>query len=339
MYDINSLKFRKKIPNEKDLLDKVTDYEIYTYYIGTFKVGKPFSSPLLRDEHPSFAIFASKKYPGRLFFKDHRGPSGDSITFIKELFNLSYKDTLERIIVDFRLEEYFLISNTNLKQLKPVEYRLDKSSRKEFLASKLDLNITSRGWEQHDLIYWKSHGISKNTLEIFNVVPIKYYWMYGRVYTADRLAYAYKEWKDEELNYKVYQPRRSSNNHKFVNGFLDGTFSGWELLPKKTNIIIITKSAKDCMFLYEHGYYAIAPQGEGYTFKPQVIDILKSKCDKLLLFYDCDEAGLNSAKRNAKEFNIEYITTGDINSKDITDYYKNKGLTSAIKLLTDIIKI
>ena len=45
----------------KDLLDKVTDYDIYSYYIGAFKPGKLLNSPLRPDDKiPSFAIFPSK---------------------------------------------------------------------------------------------------------------------------------------------------------------------------------------------------------------------------------------------------------------------------------------
>lgn len=332
MYDIN--RFVKKQLTEESLLEEVSEYEIYRYYIGDFVIGRPFNSPLAKDDNPSFTIFIPKKYPGKLFFKDFRGITGDAIVFVKEHFGLNYKEALERIAIDFNLEDKFLI-NTSFKQIKPVTLRLAKEDRLDLKKESLNLKITSRDWKIHDKTYWKSYGISKGTLELFNVVSIKYYWMYDKLYNADKYAYAYKEWKDNELNYKIYQPFRESNNHKFVNGFLDGTFSGWDLLPEYSNLIIITKSAKDCMFLYEHGYNAIAPQGEGYTFKPQVIDILKAKCKKLVLFYDNDEAGINSAKRNCEEFNLEYVTTNS-KYKDITDYYKNNGLEKTINLLNKI---
>lgn len=54
----------------KDLLDKLNDYDIYSYYVGQFKIGKLFNSPLRSDDkNPSFAIF--KGNGGGLFFKDH----------------------------------------------------------------------------------------------------------------------------------------------------------------------------------------------------------------------------------------------------------------------------
>ena len=65
----------------KDLLDKLDDYDIYSYYVGDFKVGKLFNSPLrTTDKNPSFAIF--KGINGGLFFKDHgSGEGGNALKF------------------------------------------------------------------------------------------------------------------------------------------------------------------------------------------------------------------------------------------------------------------
>ena len=42
----------------KDLLNKVDDYTIYSYYLGNIKPGKLINSPLRNnDKMPSFAIF------------------------------------------------------------------------------------------------------------------------------------------------------------------------------------------------------------------------------------------------------------------------------------------
>ena len=47
----------------KDLLDKLDDYDIYSYYVGQFKIGKLFNSPLRSDDkNPSFAIFNKLKF-------------------------------------------------------------------------------------------------------------------------------------------------------------------------------------------------------------------------------------------------------------------------------------
>ena len=54
----------------RDLLEKVSDYDIYSYYLGSIKPKKLINSPLRPDDKiPSFAIFPTND--GTLLFKDH----------------------------------------------------------------------------------------------------------------------------------------------------------------------------------------------------------------------------------------------------------------------------
>ena len=80
----------------KDLLDKLNDYDIYSYYVGQFKIGKLFNSPLRSDDkNPSFNIF--KGNGGGLFFKDHgSGEGGNALKFVKLIKNIQTRDELER---------------------------------------------------------------------------------------------------------------------------------------------------------------------------------------------------------------------------------------------------
>ena len=53
MYD----KKRVKLPTNITLdyiLSKVTEYDIYAQYIGSFKVGMIYNSPFRKDKNPSF---------------------------------------------------------------------------------------------------------------------------------------------------------------------------------------------------------------------------------------------------------------------------------------------
>ena len=46
----------------KDLLSMLDDESIYTYYLGSIKIGKLINSPLRYDDkNPSFAIFRGKQ--------------------------------------------------------------------------------------------------------------------------------------------------------------------------------------------------------------------------------------------------------------------------------------
>ena len=86
----------------KDILDGISDYDIYAYYIGKFKVGKLYNSPLRNNDLiPSFAIFPSRN--GDLLFKDFGGDSLRAIAFVSKLFDLNFPETLRKINYDFGL--------------------------------------------------------------------------------------------------------------------------------------------------------------------------------------------------------------------------------------------
>ena len=72
----------------RDLLEKVSDYDIYSYYLGPIKPKKLINSPLRPDDKiPSFAIFPTKD--GSLLFKDHgTGEAGNAIKFMKLYKNI-----------------------------------------------------------------------------------------------------------------------------------------------------------------------------------------------------------------------------------------------------------
>ena len=80
----------------RDLLDKLSDYDIYAYYLGKFKPGKLMNSPLRPDDKiPSFAIFPGKT--GGLLFKDHgTGESGNALKFMKLYRQLDTREEIER---------------------------------------------------------------------------------------------------------------------------------------------------------------------------------------------------------------------------------------------------
>lgn len=331
MFDPNDNKYSKTRPTEEKILEDVSDYNIFRYYVGEFKIGIPFSSPFRKDDHPSFAIFNWDKTPGRLFFKDHRGPSGDCFTLVKILYNLDRDQCLDLIVKDFNLENKYIINDCN--KVKATKKPIKLLETPILNKNPLNLGINVRDWKSYDYSYWASYGISPQTLHLFDVAPIKMYYKYDRVHKADKYAYAYKEYKDNVISYKVYQPFRKSNDDKFINGFVDATISGWRFLPEKGDLLVISKSNKDMMLLYELGYNTIAPQGEGYNFKSKTVDILKSRFNNIVLFYDHDKAGIKSMEKHRAEWNFNLITTLDITNKDISDYFKRYGRKKTKELL------
>ena len=89
---------------KENILKKVSEYQVFSYYLGCdFKSGVVMSSPLRQDDKPSFSIFTDRK--GTLRFKDFgTGDTGDCFTLIQKLFGIDFYSSLIRISEDFKLD-------------------------------------------------------------------------------------------------------------------------------------------------------------------------------------------------------------------------------------------
>ena len=92
-------------------------------------------------------------------------------------------------------------------------------------------------------------------------------------FPAEKLAYAYHEYKDGIMTLEIYQPE--SEKHKWMTTHDSSVWQGWEQmkLKSRSNTLIITKSRKDVMFFFEHSKYASTSfQAEGVLPKKHVIE-------------------------------------------------------------------
>ena len=86
------------------ILSKITEYDIFVYYIPSFKkLGKKFRSELREDNSPTVSIIA---YNGKLLYKDFGNPDHtfDCFNYIKHKYNCSFIDALRIIDCDFNLK-------------------------------------------------------------------------------------------------------------------------------------------------------------------------------------------------------------------------------------------
>lgn len=317
-----------KYPTEDELFEQVSDYEIFRYYVGDFVIGKAISSPLRDDTRPSFGIFQSSK-SGKLLFKDFGlDETGGAVRFVQLLYDLTWKEAMDLIMIDFGLSRNTVAPRLHNKP-KPKRY-----SREEMLVkSKQTLGYKTRAWNGWDKHYWRDkYGISKKLLEEYDVSPLEYIFFGDNIIKADRLAYVYKEYKDGEHRFKIYQPE--SKNIKWLNNYVKGTLAGYRQLPETGDLLFIASSLKDGLVLKSLGYDFIAPQTEGYSFKPSVMDELKSRFKQIVVLYDSDDAGISAAHKLKKEFGLEIMFPDDF-IKDISDYRAIKGKESTVNFIKD----
>ena len=308
----------------KDLLGKVDDYSIYSYYLGQFKVKKPMNSPLRSDDkNPSFVIFNSNT--GGLLFKDFgTGESGNAIKFIKLYRNITSLEELEKELLR-------IIHKINPSQ----EVRKNVYSYEG--SNNIDIGIVRQPFTQIDKQYWRQFHISLNTLKKFNVFSIKYF-LCNRVvrgtYKDSSPMYAYKVFD----KFKIYRPLASKYT-KWRTNLTNRHVQGLAELPQGGGgVLIITKSLKDVMCLSEMGFNAIAAASETTFIPEDILDNLKQKWLKIYILYDRDITGMKMARKYSKKYGIDAIFVNKkFRAKDISDAVRDNGFFAIKNWLTETV--
>lgn len=327
--NLNSFK-DKKIATKSDILENISDLDIYRRYTQKevkFAIQK---SPLRKDRNPSFGFFIKNK---EILFNDYVLGGGDCIRFVQKMFNLNYNQAISKIVLDFNLDNKFLCDNTIKKTPNNIDFTRTKE---DILNSKENVLIgkRSRRWNINDKNYWTKYNISLKTLKEYNVEPIDYLFINDQPYKTDKLAYCYIERKDDIETYKIYQPY--SKSMKWLTNHDYSVWQGWNQLPDKNENLIITKSLKDVMCIVSiSDIPAVALQNEQIKPKQHIIDELRKRFKNIYLLYDNDwdkekNWGKKFSKKLCKEYNfIEVCIPDEYKSTDISDLIVNKNVDIA----------
>ncbi len=310
----------------KDLLDKLNDYDIYSYYLGSFKPGKLINSPLRPDDKiPSFAIFPSKT--GDLLFKDHgTGIAGNSLKFIKLYTGIDTREELERELLRI------------VRKMNPMGGTAKAKAVKTVDLGQTDIGIVRQPFTDVDKKYWKQFHISIDTLKKFNVFSIKYF-LCNRVvrgtYKEDSPMYAYKVFD----KFKIYRPLASKYT-KWRTNLTNRHVQGLAELPQEGgNLLIITKSFKDVMCLYEMGFNAIAASSETTFIPDDILESLRSKWKHIVILYDRDAAGMQNARKYSRQYKFDAIFVHKkFKAKDVSDAVKLNSFFEVKEWLTKTVE-
>ena len=288
---------------------KVTDLDIYQAYIGKFKVGMIYNSPFRTDKNPSFGCYYSRKTK-ELMFKDHgSGDCGNVIKFVSLITGkTNYNDILNDIVKKLNIK-----STTKLSSVKEQDIPHDTV-----------IGVVRQPFTEIDIGFWNSFRITESTLKKFEVSSIKYYLCNGVVhgiYSDDNPMYAYKVYN----HYKIYRPL----GNKFVkwrNNLTNLDIQGYKQLPKTGDTLIITKSLKDVMVLYEMGISAISPSSESTFIPDNVLEDLKKRFKTIYILFDRDQAGVKYLRKLSLKTGLKPILIHKkFKAKDISDAVKVNG--------------
>lgn len=314
----------------EELLKRVTEYDIYRYYLGSrLKIGHIMSSTFRDDKHPSFGIFKSSN--GSLLWKDlATGKTGSILTFVKEVEGLYHTKQALKVIYDKIIQNKLHITKEGI------------IIRDSYINMYRSISIKRQNFSKTDEKYWEQYYISRNTLKLFNVYPIEFFWIDDKLsplrYTKDCPMYAYKVFN----KFKIYRPFSTTREDKWRTNCSSIDILGYEQLPETGDLLIITKSLKDVMVLYELGYTSIALQSENDRLDEKIYKNLSNRFKNIVILFDNDEPGKESAAKLADKFKLNYCFIDSsffelYKVKDISDYISVFGKEKTIELLKSLL--
>lgn len=327
---------------------------IFKRYCTNFReVGVKFQSEFRDDKTPSVIV---NYYNGSLLYKDFgEFESYRAIDFVMRKYNLNYKKAVELILGDHIHETFspgtertiagniiqggqypgYLLGNRGTSDTGGYTAELHDTSIVSTSKGKR-LPIKSRGYNSNDKSFWyDNYGITSKTLKLFNVVPVSHFWIDDVIYKCDSTTYSYEFYYYKGIfRRKIYMPL--STGQRFLNngGYPVG---GEGVLPMSGELLIITKSMKDVMLYHEMGYTAITPPSEKKFLTDAYMEKQQGRFKRVVLNFDNDATGLESARILAMKWNIPYMHMPAGEPKDVSDYRKKHGDTATRQLIKTLL--
>lgn len=300
----------------KDILERVTEYDLILHYFNVSYVPSFINSPLRTDRNPSFGFYTIDG--NRVYWKDMKtNETGGIWDLLERYWGVSYNEVIDRVWEDLpNIKTNHIMSERLKNNPQPINYH----------SSSIKLECRVREWLIHDIEYWLSYGISLRWLKYAEIYPISHKIVIKNdnryVFPADKYAYAYVEHKEGKTTLKIYQPF-NTKGFKWSNAHDKSVISLWSKVPEYGDKIVICASMKDALCLWcNTGIPAIAIQGEGYSISNTAISELKRRFKEVFILLDNDEVGLADGIKLAESTGFTNLVLPDLGFKDISDLYK-----------------
>jgi len=317
------------------ILSKVSTFEILEHFLkeyyerenADFRPGVHVYVPEISGEQktPSFNIYASRT-SNEYRWKDWVGHDGSCFDLVMNLYGVNFPEALK--IINKEMGLGLDSENVDYSKVKP------KAEPKVKVEKDYTFTVTYDYWKQKYLKFWSHYGISKQTLEFFNIKPIKRLNYFGKgnapktiesrsgglIYFIDR-----GEWG------KLYLPNIEGVQKK---GFIyvgkkesDYVF-GYEQLPESGDDLYLVAGEKDCLSMYSHGMNAVCLNSEETPPKnsEKFMSLIKSKRFKnYWVMYDNDPTGrrqMMTISNEIPELRPKVLPIPD--NWDISDYLRDK---------------
>ena len=330
------MKFKFDTTNiTKDYLLSRNNQETYLSYYLDIPVKKGlFRSPLRNDKKPTAAFYKNKS--GDIIFKDFGSDfSGNFISVVMEKYQVSYYKALKIIANDFGYIQD--------PKLKPCDKPIVKCDTVFSETKSAVIQVQVQDFTKEELEWWLQFGITEKTLKKFKVFSCATVWLNGYIFvksTKSRPVFGYYRGKDSDGNdlWRIYLPNHRNSEPRFLSNWKKTMLQGSKQLPKDGDLLVITKSLKDVMTLYELGITAIAPNSENLFVTESQYNKLKDRFKKIVIFYDNDLAGISNMNKFRKQFPdiIPFWIPIEYGCKDVSDFIKKFGIEKTKKLYEKI---
>jgi hypothetical protein len=315
------------------LLSKNSEETYMAYYLGIPIKKGLFKSPLRRDQHTTCSFFRGKT--GNLYFKDFA--TGQCLTFVgvvMEKYSCTYHNALKIIAKDFG---YIQSDDVKRRALPEIKVQPKFESEKETF-----IQVEIKDFSESELKWWKSFGISEQTLKKYKIYSIKTVFLNGSIYaqsTQHSPIYGYYFGKQGAVEqWRIYIPKRKE--FRFIGNVPTKTIQGYKQLPEEGKLLVITKSMKDVCLLSTLGIPAVAPNSETQFVSDKVLDEFRVRFKNIVLLYDSDLTGVRFMNKIRKQHRdlIVCMIPRKYEAKDISDFYQKYGKSKTIELIKESIK-
>ena len=276
---------------------------VFKHYIsGTWRVGRNFFNPLYEDSKASCNIYFDRR-SGIYKMKDFGNDSysGDCFFFVGRLKGLDCNNSGDFIeilqIIDRDLS--LGISEGNPIPVPRTFKEPDKAVSVPTERSDRPYTFKERKFTASELEYWQQYGITPAILEQYKVCSVVQF----QSENAEGNPFSYTSTKEEPIYgykskrfIKLYRP--FSRTRFLYGGNIGENYCfGLEQLPSKGDTLFITGGEKDVLSLAAKGFHAICFNSETVTVPPNIIYKLTFRFKHIILLYDMDATGLESAKK------------------------------------------
>lgn len=314
------------------LLSKNSEETYMRTYLGLQIKSGLQVSPLRDDHKPTASFYRNSK--GELIFHDFGiGFHENFIGVVMYINKCTYSEALRYIAEDFGY-----ISRTSSRQ--PVKVKISSEKLEE--KTETTIQITDKEFTESELKWWESFGIHKETLKKFRVHSCDAVFLNGNFFgspTSRSSMYGYYCGKKKGVElWRIYMPQRKM--YRFLSNTGKSFIQGANQLPDTGDTLVITKSLKDVMILYELGIPAIAPCSEVLFVSDSQLTRLKQRFKNIIVLYDNDLPGIEGMRRikkNHPELRFLWIPR-KYKAKDVSDFVKKYGVEKTKECINELSK-